>query len=66
MNRPNATTEPVRLGGWAALGVGTILVAAILWSSGVEPRPIVGVIASMWLTSIGGLEWARRHVTPRD
>lgn len=58
----NRETEPVRLSGWAALAAGAALQAAILWSAGTPPAGIVGAIAAVLTTQIGGLEWARRQV----
>ena len=58
------THEPVRLNGWAALAVGLALSAAFLWSTGADVRQIVGTLAVMAITSIGGLEFARQQVTP--
>lgn len=51
--------EPVRLGGWASVLVGLALNAIIQWAMGVEPMAILGGSASMALSVIGGLEWAR-------
>ena len=62
--QPLAVREPVRLAGWTALAAGSALVATLLWSTGAELRQIVAVLALMTLTEVGGLEWARRHVTP--
>jgi hypothetical protein len=56
--------EPVRLAGWTALAAGCGLVAAFLWSTGSDVRQIVGVLALLCITSVGGLEFARSHVTP--
>ena len=59
------TNEPLRLRGYTALTVGALLVAAYLWAAlDATPQQIVGVLALMGLTEIGGLEWARRHVSP--
>jgi hypothetical protein len=55
-------TEPVRLTGWAALTVGLGLLAIIGWSQGLPATAIVGQIAVVALTSIGGLEFARSKV----
>lgn len=57
-------TEPVRVAGLTALLVGSALVVALLWATGSDVQQIVAVVALMALTEIGGLEWARRHVTP--
>lgn len=58
------SSEPVRIAGWTALGVGAVLVAILLWATGAGVQQIVAVVALMALTEIGGLEWARKHVTP--
>ena len=60
----NTSREPVRLSGYPALTVGLALVAAFLWSTGADLRQIVGALAIVALTSIGGLEFARHQVTP--
>lgn len=57
-------TEPVRLTGWTALAVGLALLAIIGWTQGLDVRAIVGQVAVVALTSIGGLEFARAKVTP--
>lgn len=57
-------TEPVRLSGYTALAVGLFLQGLILWASDVDIRPLVGVLAATATSSIGGLEFARRKVTP--
>lgn len=57
-------SEPVRLSGYAALVVGFVLSAGFLWATGADVRQIVGSLAMLGLTSIGGLEWARAHVRP--
>jgi hypothetical protein len=59
-----ATTEPVRLGGYTALAVGLTLLAVIGWASGLDVRQVVLQVATVALTSIGGLEFARARVTP--
>lgn len=59
-----ATTEPVRLTGYVALAIGLALLAIIGWSQGLDVRAIVGQLAVVALTSIGGLEFARQRVTP--
>jgi hypothetical protein len=56
--------EPVRLSGYTALAVGLVLLAIIGWSQGIDGQAIVGQLAVVALTSIGGLEFARRQVTP--
>jgi len=58
------TNEPVRVSGWAALVAGLGLNAAFLWSTGAELRQIVGALAIVAVTSIGGLEFARTQVSP--
>ena len=58
------THEPVRLNGWAALTVGLILSGVILWSAGTPVPGIAGALAAMAISSIGGLEFARKHATP--
>ena len=60
----NMQQEPVRLSGWTALTVGLALVAVFLWSTGADVRQLVGTVAIVALTSIGGLEFARGQVTP--
>lgn len=60
----NMSNEPVRLAGWVALLVGAALVSVLLWSTGAGYQQIIAVVALMALTEIGGLEWARKHVTP--
>ena len=55
-------TEPVRLTGWTALAVGLALLAIIGWTQGLDVRAIVGQVAVVALTSIGGLEFARSKV----
>jgi hypothetical protein len=60
--RLNTNDEPVRLGGWAALTVGCVLLAAIGWSQGLDVRAIVGQVAVVALASISGLEFARHRV----
>ena len=57
-------TEPVRLTGWTALAVGLALLAIIGWTQGLDVPAIVGQVAVVALTSIGGLEFARAKVTP--
>ena len=59
-----ATNEPVRVSGWAALIAGLGLNAAFLWSTGADLRQIVGALAIVAVTSIGGLEFARTQVSP--
>jgi hypothetical protein len=56
--------EPVRLNGWAALTVGLALLAIIGLTMGAPLTAVVGQVAVVALTSIGGLEFARRHVSP--
>ena len=58
------TNEPVRVSGWAALIAGLGLNAAFLWSTGADLRQIVGALAIVAVTSIGGLEFARSQVSP--
>ena len=60
----DTTHEPVRLAGWSALAVGLVLNGLILWSAGANAEVIVGALATMAVTSIGGLEFARSKVTP--
>ncbi len=62
----NSDDEPVRLYGWTALVAGAALVAAFLWSTGADARQIVGALAILGLTSIGGLEFARKQVSPYE
>lgn len=57
-------SEPVRLSGYTALAVGLALLAIIGWSQGLDARAIVGQLAVVALTSIGGTEFARRSVWP--
>lgn len=60
-------TEPLRLRGYTALTVGAVLVAAYLWAAlDATPQQVVGVLALMGLSEVGGLEWARRHVAPYE
>lgn len=54
--------EPIRLAGYTSLVVGLILVAVIGWASGLDVRAIVLQLATLALSSVGGLEWARGHV----
>ena len=56
--------EPVRLHGWTALAVGLALLAIIGLILGAPLSTVVGQLAVVALTSIGGLEFARRHVSP--
>lgn len=56
--------EPVRLNGWAALLVGLVLLAVIGLSMGAPPLAVIGQVAVVALSSIGGLEFARNQVTP--
>ena len=56
--------EPLRVRGYAAIVVGVILMAAIGWSMGLNAQQQVGQIATALLMSVGGVEWARRHVEP--
>ena len=60
----NAATEPVRLSGWVALIVGLALNAVLGWALDIDVKAIVAMSATLALTSIGGLEWARNRVTP--
>lgn len=66
MNKPfYVDEEPVRVSGWVALGLGSILQAIILFAAGTPLLGIAGAIASMLLVSIRGLEWARDKVQPQ-
>jgi hypothetical protein len=56
--------EPVRLAGYTALVVGLLLLAVIGWAFGADFKTIVGQVAAVALSSIGGLEFARHQVTP--
>lgn len=56
--------EPVRVAGWTAIVVGSVLALAVLWSSGAPWPTIVGAVGAMLLAEVGGVEWARKHVTP--
>lgn len=58
------TEEPVRLGGYSALGAGLALQAIILFSAGAPPLAVAGAIAALALAAIPGLEWVRAHATP--
>ena len=60
----NTSEEPVRLNGWTALLVGLALMAVIGWSQDLPWQAIVGQVAVVALSSIGGLEFARGQVTP--
>lgn len=53
-------TEPVRLRGWTALVIGLGLNGVLAWGLGLDLRSSVVLITTMALTSIGGLEFARR------
>lgn len=59
-----AVAEPLRLRGYAAIGVGSVLMAAIGWSMDMTSQQIVGQVATALLSTVGGVEWARRHVSP--
>jgi hypothetical protein len=56
--------QPLRLAGYPALVVGLTLLAIIGWTQGLDVRAIVGQLAVVALTSIGGLEFAHGKVTP--
>jgi hypothetical protein len=56
--------EPIRLSGYTALAVGLALLAIIGWTQGHDLKTIVGQVAVVALSSIGGLEFARTQVTP--
>ena len=61
MGKLNNEEEPVRLNGWVALIVGLGLLAMLGWSLGSPPEAIVAQVVVVALSSIGGLEFARKH-----
>lgn len=65
-SEPVKSSEPLRLRGYTAVTVGAVLAAVVLLSAGLEPRFIAGAVAVMLLSEVGGLEWARRHVSPYE
>lgn len=58
-------SEPVRLGGYVALVAGLILLGLIGWASDLTVKQIVLQLATVALTQVGGLEWARAHAVPK-
>ena len=54
--------DPVRLTGWTALAVDLALIAIFAWTQGLDVQAIVGQVAVVALTSIGGLAFARGNV----
>lgn len=54
--------EPIRLSGYPAMIVGLVLLGALGWSQGLDVQQIVGQLAVVAITSIGGLEFARLRV----
>lgn len=64
MGKLNNEQEPVRLNGWTALVVGIGLLVALGWSLGAPVEAIVAQAVLVAMSSIGGLEFARKHATP--